>query len=176
MNSNGFTVIEVISVVILLGILSAYVAVTSMDMLELNESITEINQLKFHLKYAQIKSINSPGSWGIDFTGSTYALFHFDDSPSATIEYRFFPEDEKNISNPTKADCEKPKPDSSKYSTYNEFLWFDSLGRAHKNNTYNTSIGGISDISANLDIVTVSGGAKVITIQTKTGYVKCDFK
>lgn len=166
--------IEVISVLVMLGIITAYVATTSFDMIETSQSASEINQLKAHLKFAQIKSLNSNGNWGIDFNGATYALFRWDDPVPATIEYHSFPDANKIIINPTRDQCSVSKPDSGKYSTYSGYVWFDSLGRAYKNNIYSTAINTVPEISSNLTIVT-TGGINVITVQKETGYVKCDF-
>ena len=174
--NKGFTIIELISVLVILGIMTAYVAKTSTDLIDTSKTISQINQVKAHLKYAQIKSLNSNGFWGIDFTGSTYALFRFDTTPPAAIDYEYFPGNEKTIATPTKADCEMEKPDSSKYITYAEYIWFDKLGCAHKSATYTTSINTVAEIAASLNIVTLTSGTSIISIQPKTGYIKCDYK
>ncbi len=178
-NNSGFTILEIISVLVIVGVLGAYVAKTSTDIIDEAETIGEINRVKLHLKYAQTKSINSSGNWGIDFSGSDndYALFSWDGSTGITLaygtNYYYFPGEEKNITIDEKSDCSLKMPDSSKYNSYDKLVWFDSLGRGYTSNT--TTIAAKNEISTELSIVTF-GANKIISIQPKTGYVKCDYK
>ncbi|MCD6486680.1 MAG: type II secretion system protein [Syntrophobacterales bacterium] len=72
-NKSGFTLIEVIAVLVLIGIISAYVVVRatgpSPDLVARTES------LKSHLRYAQMKSMSSNNVWGISAAGNSYWLF-----------------------------------------------------------------------------------------------------
>ena len=70
--SPGFTLMEVIVVIILLGILAvvAIVRFTDAD----SEDIAAANTLKAHLRYAQIRAMGDIVPWGIDISGNQYTL------------------------------------------------------------------------------------------------------
>lgn len=73
-NSNGFTMIEIISVLIIVGILSA-VAVSKMTSTDIYDVVMETEILKTHLRYSQIRAMSHNGTWGIQISGgATYTL------------------------------------------------------------------------------------------------------
>ncbi len=72
-NKSGFTLIEVVTVLILLGILAAFVAMRATD--HHSELVAQTEILKSHLRYAQMKSMTSNGVWGIHSAGNSYRLF-----------------------------------------------------------------------------------------------------
>ena len=83
-NSKGFTLIEVIAVLIVLGILSAVVISRITSTAEVNlKAQTEV--LKSHIRYAQFRAMNMKSndpahtgcnaSFGISISGNTYFLF-----------------------------------------------------------------------------------------------------
>ncbi len=72
-DSRGFTLIEIISVLVLLGILAAVVANKSFDNNGAEVS-GEIEVVKGYLRFAQIRAMNSSTSWGILFAGNSYTL------------------------------------------------------------------------------------------------------
>ena len=77
---RGFTLIEMVAVLVLLGIL-ATVAVSRITGTQEAERNVEIAKLKNHLRYAQMRAMNSGGPeapviWGIQKVGgSGYRLF-----------------------------------------------------------------------------------------------------
>lgn len=74
--SRGFTLIEVIAVLIILGILVA-VAVTRVGS-DSYDLIPQADMIKTHLRFAQLKALSddTSTSWGIFFSGSTYTLYN----------------------------------------------------------------------------------------------------
>lgn len=80
-NKSGFTLIEVIAVLIILAIVSAVVIsrVTATDTAKLQ---AEVNTLKGHLRYAQYLAMNdiAPVKWGINVGGSSYTLAKVDNT------------------------------------------------------------------------------------------------
>lgn len=69
----GFTLVEVIAILILLGILSAVAASRFMDT-GAADVRAAADTLKSHLRYAQIRAMNSNVTWGIDFAANSYTL------------------------------------------------------------------------------------------------------
>jgi len=73
--ANGFTMVEIIAVLLIIGILSA-VIVSRMASSSSSNARVYAEQIKSHLRYAQTRSMNSNAVWGIHFsTASTYSLF-----------------------------------------------------------------------------------------------------
>lgn len=75
-NSRGFTLIEVIAALVVLGIIAA-VAVSRLTMSG-TELFTETDILRSNLRFAQFKALSNNDAatttWGISFTGGTYTL------------------------------------------------------------------------------------------------------
>ena len=71
-SSHGFTMLEVICVLLLIGIISAVIISRAID--NSVELIGEMEIVKGHLRYAQTRAMNSNQSWGINFSGSSYTL------------------------------------------------------------------------------------------------------
>lgn len=158
-NRQGFTLLEIIMVLVVIGILSAYVAITSIGIINTTNEQSELSQVKAHLKYAQGRAINSNSIWGIHFSGGNYALFQY--TTSAT--FRFFPGMEKPIASPTENDCKIPMPKS--LTTYTHYIWFDLWGRAYENaTTLNPT--GATPIAVNTKFL-----SDKITIEANTGYI-----
>ena len=68
----GFTFIEIIVVLLIVGILSAIAMEHSMNYDADLAGAVEI--VKGHLRYSQVKAINSDVKWGINFSTNSYAL------------------------------------------------------------------------------------------------------
>ncbi|MDD5759365.1 MAG: prepilin-type N-terminal cleavage/methylation domain-containing protein [Desulfobulbaceae bacterium] len=73
-NDKGFTLIEFIAVILLLGILSAIATSRSNTLGDEAKVASAIEIVKNHLRYAQTKAMNSDVSWGINFAVSPYKL------------------------------------------------------------------------------------------------------
>jgi len=71
-SSHGFTLLEVICVLLLVGIISTVIISRTLD--NSVELIGEMEIVKGHLRYAQTRAMNSNQSWGINFSGSSYTL------------------------------------------------------------------------------------------------------
>jgi len=72
-NNSGFTIIEIITVMIVIGIITAFAVGRVAD--NKPELIAQKEVLKVHLRYAQSRSMNSNDSYGIESNGNTYWLF-----------------------------------------------------------------------------------------------------
>jgi MSHA pilin protein MshC len=75
-SARGFTLMEMIVVLILIGIVSAVIAVRMYDT-QHYDIASQLEVVKSHLRYAQSKAMSSGSSWGINFNSSqTYYLFN----------------------------------------------------------------------------------------------------
>lgn len=69
---DGFTLLEIIAILILLAILAGVVA--SGSGVSTADLAAETARLKAHLRYAQVRAMNSNTTWGFAFSGNTYTL------------------------------------------------------------------------------------------------------
>jgi MSHA pilin protein MshC len=161
---NGFTLIEIIAVLIVLGIL---VAIAVSRSINLNAEVyTGTDALKNHLRYAQTMAMNhnpqageTSAIWGISCDGSKYWLFQ-----GTTANHIRLPDDEQYIDNDRTINLSKKKITVSGFNVF-----FDDYGvpySSYTNSTTNTPL------SASLTI-TVSGGSssKNITVTPRTGFI-----
>ncbi|HON60180.1 MAG TPA: type II secretion system protein [Smithella sp.] len=73
--ARGFTLMEMIAVLIIIGIVSTVIAVRMYDTRHYDIA-SQLEVVKSHLRYAQSKAMSSGSSWGINFNSSqTYYLF-----------------------------------------------------------------------------------------------------
>ena len=74
--NRGFTLIEIISVLLVIGILSA-VAISRMVFSHQDvDNTARVEKLKTQLRYAQSRAMNTDEIWGIEFSGTSYHLFN----------------------------------------------------------------------------------------------------
>jgi len=95
-NNSGFTAIELIAIMVVMGIITAFVIGRATD--NKPELIAQTQVLKVQLRYAQSRSMNSTSNYGIqsDNTGDTYWLFRYDPAP-AIIRVNFPGENSDHI-------------------------------------------------------------------------------
>jgi MSHA pilin protein MshC len=76
---GGFTLIEIIMVLFILGVLSYFVATRLFSGESLDQN-AEMELIKNHLRYAQSRTMNTEKDWGISFEtgGKKYFLFNGD--------------------------------------------------------------------------------------------------
>lgn len=71
---RGFTLIEIIAVLVLMGVVAAMAVSRSLNGTAEAEVAGAVEVVKNHLRYAQTRAMNADVSWGILFNGSTYTL------------------------------------------------------------------------------------------------------
>jgi MSHA pilin protein MshC len=171
-NENGFTILEVVAVLVIVGILVAVAVSRALNVGP--ELTTGADTLKMHLRYAQTSAMNfhtNPNTglssilpWGMSCNGTSYWLFQ----GTTITNYILLPEDSKYI-NANKTINLAAK----KISVSNFTIYFDDRGipyTAYTDATTNTPL------ASNLTITVspISGGATPITITIipLTGYVQ----
>ena len=77
---DGFTLIEIIAVLLILGVIAAVVASRMADTRSFDLA-SQVEVVKAHLRLAQSRAMGSGSPWGIHFvTAQTYYLFQGDGS------------------------------------------------------------------------------------------------
>ncbi len=142
-DSNGFTIIEILSVLVIIGIISA-VAVSKMASTGAYNVVVEAENLKNHLRYSQSRAMSNNESWGISITGSSYTL-------------------QKNGST---APVSLPAEDSATYSlkdgvsitSGDQVITFDDLGSCGNSSFFIT-------------LSRQGNDARTVTVTRKTGFI-----
>ena len=164
---HGFTMIEIIAVLVVLGILVAVAVSRSVNYN--TELYTGADTLKNHLRYAQTLAMNyNPQAgevvWGIKSDGSNYWLFQ----GLATDDSLLLPEDTKFITSARKVDLAAKKIQLSIPFT----IYFDSYGipySAYTDATTNTP----QESDLTILVTPVSGsGSIAVTITPRTGFIQ----
>jgi len=70
-DNRGFTMIEIIAVLVILGIIAA-VAMTRIVSIRDYKVVVERDILKTHLRYVQLRALSDDKPWGLSFAGSSY--------------------------------------------------------------------------------------------------------
>ena len=72
-NNNGFTLLEVTAVIVLIGIISA--VIISTYTYKNTDLVSSVEVLKTDLRYAQLRSMNSESVWGITCAAGNLWLY-----------------------------------------------------------------------------------------------------
>jgi MSHA pilin protein MshC len=155
----GFTIIEIIAILIIMGIVSAYAVGRAVFTERELQVQTEV--LKTHLRHAQSRAMSSNLFWGIqtDTGGDTYSLFRLNSDDTLTL-IKLPGEDTTTVDLSAKGL-------SMTAGTYS----FDSRGVPYLAGAADTPPGalqGTSDVS-----ITLSSGAETtsVTITKNTGFI-----
>jgi MSHA pilin protein MshC len=80
-NHKGFTLIEIVVVLLIICIIGAAVTISSFYSTSDYNLVSQTEMIKSHLRYAQARAMNTNVPWGIHFNGNnTYKLFKYDAS------------------------------------------------------------------------------------------------
>jgi len=159
-NTRGFTMIEIIAVLVVLGIL-AFTAIAVLYQPDTVEVPTRMEVLKSHIRFAQAAALNSSNAWGIEAaTSTTYVLFKVLDDGST--ENKSFP-GEQSVTVTLPAGFTLSSPASG------NVIFFDTWG-----GPYVSTSRTMPTSRATVDLVfTLSKGSesKTATIRKNTGYL-----
>jgi len=133
----GFTIIEVVVVLILLGVLAAVAVARFTDTGAAERAA--VDRLKVHIRQAQGLAMNSGTPWGVNAVGGSYHLRNADG------KQRFPGEDDDDIDFPSEV--------SATFTVY-----FDSWGRPCSDQDCNTPISSaITAINSRVTITPETG-------------------
>jgi len=152
----GFTTIEVIAVLIILGVIAGVVAYRFTGGVAAYSVQSVAEEVKNHLRYAQTRAMNSNAIWGVNFTDSThYTIFKDGDTSHTVIP----PGASSNTVNLGGSGV-------SLSSLGSGIVSFDDWGKPYTDAPAATAQSGTRSL-------TVSGGGQTVTIQItpNTGYI-----
>jgi prepilin-type N-terminal cleavage/methylation domain-containing protein len=143
-NKEGFTVIELVIVIVLLGIMAGF-AYTKLPLgLKSQAAVLEFRHA---IRYAQHKAITHQfttpaAAWGISVVGNQYTVRRADNSETAEADY-----------------VNRTLPDNSTIAPDTD-VWFNGLGEP------------ITSSGIPLGNTSITVGSTAITIYAETGYVE----
>jgi prepilin-type N-terminal cleavage/methylation domain-containing protein len=160
-NRQGFTLIEIIGVLIVVGVLAAIAITRAMSTTSMGR-VAQESVIKNHIRYAQALAMKQGTIWGIKCDGADYWLFNTT-NPDASSNQRTLPGEEN-----TKVAL------ADKKITMNTFIvFFDANGRpytAYTNTTTNTPVSASNSVSITVDSVPSSTPA-TFGITPETGFM-----
>ena len=158
---RGFTLIEIIAVLIVVGILAAVIINRVMSGTSTNRAAQE-SVVKNHIRYAQALAVKQGTIWGIKCDGTDYWLFRTID-PDTTANQRALP-----------GEANAKVRLADKQITMNAFtVFFDANGRpytAYTTETTNTPVSASNPLSITVDSVP-AGSTASFGITPETGFI-----
>ena len=160
--NSGFTILEVVAVLAILGIISALAVSTISININDIKGDEQLNVLKAHLRYAQARAMNSDSEWGIQFdtTNNKYWLFKGTDQDDKIR----LPGEEKKDNDDDKLVVMSDLSITS-ISTGDDFVVFNTLGSP----VVIDSKGKLVSVATEITIAT---SEKDITIKANTGFIE----
>lgn len=159
---RGFTLLEVVSVLVLIGIISA-VAISKVLSTTPTTLKANAETLKIHLRYVQLRALNSTEkTWGVNFTGGgVYKLYYGDANGSYDV----------NLPGGDGSTVTLPNT-SITTDDGGTLVSFDTWGKPYKSLRANFQTSAPDPQIANRTITLTSGGStETITITRNTGYI-----
>jgi prepilin-type N-terminal cleavage/methylation domain-containing protein len=158
---RGFTLIEIIGVLVVMGILAAIIISRAMSTTSTNR-IAQESVIRNHIRYAQAAAMKQGTIWGVKCDGADYWLFRTND-PDTTANQRALPGEEN-----AKVSLAVKKIAMSTFTVF-----FDGSGRpytAYTNTATNTPVTTANPLSITVNSVP-AGAAVTFDITPETGFM-----
>ena len=150
-NERGFTIIEVVAVLILISIASVVIISRSVNIQHI-DLVTQMDKVQTHIRYAQTMAMKrSDTIWGIKCDGTDYWLFKTNDPDTGSNQVQFLGENSNKV----------PMPSMGAFT-----LFFDKYGIPY---TAYTDESDNTPVSASLSIPI---GSETFNITPETGFIQ----
>ncbi len=153
-DNKGFTLIEIITVLLLVCILGAVILISGVYSTSGDDLSSQTEVIKGHLRYAQTRAMNANTIWGIKFfvneNRSYYYLFQLDESNKET-----------SVVLPGEEASPAALPEGMVVSAGT--VYFDDWGKPYYN--------AVPSPSATSSTITVTVDTAAITITKNTGFI-----
>ncbi len=166
---KGFTLFEIVMVLLILGVISYFVATRLFSADSSINQIAEMELLKNHLRYAQSRALNTDTNWGIEIdlsdpAQSKYRLYY--EGAGGGKTYVSLPADNTyQAANYKIALKQLIIASITNSSTPNEAKFYCGSADSAKPGSF-----GSPGVSGNADM-TINTSAGAITIKKNTGYI-----
>ena len=162
-NRSGMTLLEVVMVLMLIGIL-ATVVINRYPASAANV-ITQTAVLKAHLRYAQLRSMNTNTIWGINFDNNTYWLFNLEN-----MNIPILLPGETTAQLPVGSHHGISIVLTGTVTSSNFYIVFDSLGRPGINLSDGKFLSSSEDLFISISDESI-GNAQTVTVTANTGFI-----
>jgi len=169
-NRDGFTLIEIVAVLLVMTILTAVIIERMIDIDTIREP-ARLDRLKNHIRFAQTMAIKQNNSiWGIRCDGTLYWLFKTTNpndatEPSQSANIVYLPGEEDQTVNASSDD-----PSQVHFSVGAFTVYFDQYGMPY------THVSGPNEIrtlvAQGLSTLDIAFGSDQIQITAETGYIQ----
>ncbi len=165
---RGFTILEIIAVIVLLGAMTAVVVSTFPSQTE-NEFYSRLEVIKDHIRYAQLKSIKEDRVFGVSCDGDNYWMFRAT-RPVNPLADPIDPLNQQPFANEGAAVINLS---GAGFSLDAFTVFFDEMGEPYTAYVDTNNAGNVR-LTANLDVdfeISSTATSETITITPFTGYV-----
>ncbi len=158
MNEQGVSLVEMISVLLIIGIVSA-VAISRVASVDEMELAAQVNSIRNHIRYTQIMAMKrNDMTWGMKCDGTDYWVFK-----TATPEVAGEPDDTNNmVYLPGNENKQIPMPEMEAFT-----LYFNGLGIPYEYDDTEPDIFVPRDSDLTIQI-----GSKTLEVSEETGFVE----
>ena len=155
--ADGFTLIELVAVIVILGILSLFLFSNTGSMG--GQELARMSEVRAQMRFVQLRAMKTGNVYGIRSLGGFYWAFNGTDPNNVPAAVLTLPGETNNIVS-----------QADKHMTMTEFTYFfDGFGIPY---TAYTSASVNTKLAANATItITAGGGTGSLSLTPETGYV-----